>query len=94
MKKWTNYQKGARKEQRLVNKAKNSGKIAFRSAGSHSPIDVCIIDLKAHRIEFFQCKPSSISANEILKLENELSGLGGTFYVSFKVLTDTSEYEP
>ena len=39
-----NYIKGANKERKFVNDARASGKIAFRSAGSHSPIDVCIID--------------------------------------------------
>ena len=43
----TMYQKGADRERKIVNRAREKGHIAFRSAGSHSPIDVCIIDKKA-----------------------------------------------
>ena len=51
-----NYIKGKVYEQKLVREAKLRGFIAFRSAGSHSPIDVVIIDHKKAIIRFIQCK--------------------------------------
>lgn len=89
----TNYRKGSDKERRIVNKARKEGKIAFRSAGSHSPIDVCIIDLKGHQIEFIQSKPkgslilkdgsdSSLAA----RIKEEMKELNGGFMVYFDVL--------
>jgi len=51
-----NYQKGTRYERKLVNESREEGKIAFRSAGSHSPIDVVIIDTKNMKIWLYQCK--------------------------------------
>ena len=51
-----NYRKGYRKERQIVNEARERGCIAFRSAGSHSPIDVCIINKKYKTIQFLQCK--------------------------------------
>ena len=51
-----NYLKGVRFERKLVNEARNKGLIAFRSAGSHSPIDVVIIDTIKGYIELIQCK--------------------------------------
>ena len=82
----SNYIKGVRKERKFVNEAKEQGKIAFRSAGSHSPIDACIIDLEARRIEFIQCKPDSMSNNKKRELEEELNKLNNLFKVSFKVV--------
>lgn len=69
-----------------MNRARAEGKIAFRSAGSHSPIDVCIIDLEARRIEFIQSKPKSMSDKAKLRLEQELKDLNSVFICSFKVL--------
>ena len=47
-----NYLKGVRKERKIVNIARNEGKLAFRSAGSHSPIDVFILDKKVFKPYF------------------------------------------
>ena len=80
-----NYLKGIRKERKFVNEARKLGFIAFRSAGSHSPIDVCIIDLENRKIEFIQCKPDNYSENSKLKLEEALMKLNHFFEVSFKV---------
>lgn len=80
-----NYIKGVKKERKIVNDARSKGFIAFRSAGSHSPIDVCIIDLEGHKIEFIQCKPDNYSQNSKFKLEEALMKLNHFFEVSFKV---------
>ena len=81
-----NYQKGVRKERKLVNEAREQNKISFRSAGSHSPIDVTIIDKQAKKIEFIQCKPDTMSQKLKEHIEAEQVDLNGNFLVSFKVL--------
>lgn len=81
-----NYIKGVKKERFFVNKARSEGKIAFRSAGSHSPIDVCIIDLEARRIDFLQCKPESMSENKKKEIEESLIDLNNDFKVTFRVV--------
>ena len=80
-----NYLNGVRKERKFVNETRTKGFISFRSAGSHSPIDVCIIDLDGRKIEFIQCKPDNYSENSKLKLEEALMKLNHFFEVSFKV---------
>jgi Holliday junction resolvase len=40
----TNYQRGYEIERKIVNEQRKSGNVAFRSAGSHSPIDVAYVD--------------------------------------------------
>jgi Holliday junction resolvase len=60
-----NYRRGADKERKIVrermprkkfDEVKEDGVIAFRSAGSHSPIDVISIDFKKRVISCIQCK--------------------------------------
>lgn len=68
-----NYVKGVRKERLLVNNARMIGEIAFRSAGSHSPIDVCTIDNVSKTIRFFQCKPESMSPKQKEKIYEEVN---------------------
>jgi len=80
-----NYIKGRRKEYKVVNEAKAKGLISFRSAGSHSPIDVVIIDLGNKKIELIQCKPDDMSENKKFLLEQEMQELNNTFNVSFRV---------
>lgn len=80
------YEKGIRKERKIVNEARAKGKIAFRSAGSHSKVDVCIIDIYHKTIEFIQCKPDDMSANKKQQLLNELHELNDVFECSFNVL--------
>ena len=81
-----NYIKGIRKERKLVTEARNKGKIAFRSAGSHSKVDVCVIDLKAKTICFFQCKPDNISEKAKNKMLQEMYELNDMFSCSFDVV--------
>lgn len=54
----TNYVRGAEIERRIVNAARAKGQIAGRTAGSHSPIDIFIIDEKEETIVFVQSKRS------------------------------------
>jgi len=81
-----NYNKGVRKERKLVNVAKSAGLLAFRSAGSHSPIDVVIIDKRERVIKFIQCKPDNISERNKDILIQEQSDLNGSFLARFMVI--------
>lgn len=87
-----NYKRGADKERKLVNKARKEGKIAFRSAGSHSPIDIVIVDYSSKHIILAQCKHSmklrgAIPPELKEKLENEWKpNIDGTYSVEFKAL--------
>lgn len=81
-----NYVKGCRKERRIVNMAKSCGLISFRSAGSHSPIDVVIIDKKNRLVRFIQCKPESMSENAKNKLRDAQFDLKDNYTVSFEVV--------
>jgi Holliday junction resolvase len=80
------YVKGRRKEYRIVNTAKAEGKISFRSAGSHSPVDVVIIDILAKKIHLVQCKPDSYPESAVLKLYAENKALPGHYQVYFDVI--------
>ena len=81
-----NYDKGVRKERKIVNAAIDEGKIAFRSAGSHSKIDCCVIDIKNKTIVFSQCKPKDFSKKAKERLEKELEGLNDEYIVRFEVV--------
>lgn len=86
-----NYQKGVRKERKIVNAARARGLIAFRSAGSHSAIDVCIIDQRNCFIYFVQCKPDTMSEKEKERIKLQFSNMNQlkdlrTWRVSFEVL--------
>ena len=59
-----NYLKGRRKEYKIVNKFKEKGLIAQRTAGSHSPFDVIAINPKERRIFLVQAKPETMSENQ------------------------------
>ena len=80
-----NYIKGVRKERKLVNQAKDNGLIAFRSAGSHSPIDVVIIDKQTKKITLIQAKPKSMSENKKKELFECFRDLNGIYETEFKV---------
>lgn len=85
----SNYLRGVRKERAFVNEAREQGKIAFRSAGSHSPIDVCIIDPINKKIEFIQCKPGNFSERDKEKIFEKcpnLKFIDGLFEVSFGIM--------
>ena len=77
------YEKGVRFERKLVNEAKAQGKIAFRSAGSHSQIDVCIIDTNKKEIEFIQAKTGKAKLTK--KEEKELMDFSDKYIVKFSL---------
>ena len=79
------YLKGKRLENKIVKKLKERGQIAFRSAGSHSPIDVIGIDTKFKIINLIQCKSGKFTEKEKFKLIEENRNLNGTFEVKFFV---------
>ena len=91
-----NYLKGCRLERKLVNKARDEEKLAYRSAGSHSPIDVTIINIKGRTIELLQCKKSKkkMSQNAKDKLIESQALLPGTYQVTFAVKTDSKDSKP
>jgi len=80
-----NYRKGVRKEYKIVNREKARGRLSFRSAGSHSPVDVVSVDFVHRLIKFIQSKPDSMSDNAKRKLEMENRHLNGCFECIFVV---------
>lgn len=82
----SNYVKGVRKERKIVNANKKLGKIAFRSAGSHSPVDVVVIDVKKREIRFIQCKAGAYSKREIERVKREFFGFEGQYFVYFDAI--------
>lgn len=80
-----NYIKGRKKEYKLVNVEKSQGNIAFRSAGSHSPIDVISIDIENKKIKFIQSKPDNWTESQIKKLLGQNDFFNGTYDVEFIV---------
>lgn len=68
-----------------MRKAKDEGKVAFRSAGSHSPVDVCIIDWKEKKIRLVQSKGDSMTEKTKQKLEKKFDYLNGSFEVEYIV---------
>lgn len=81
-----NYEKGRRKEYKVVHQEKDKGCIAFRSAGSHSPVDVVSIDFKKKKIRLIQCKPDTMNAHQQQKLRDANRELNGIFEVAFSVI--------
>ena len=79
------YMKGYRKERAVVNRARERGKLAFRSAGSHTIVDVVIIDERYHTIDLIQCKPDSLSFNTKKVILKQGEGLNGQYTVRFYV---------
>lgn len=79
------YKKGTRYEREIVNAARAEGKIAFRTAGSHSIVDVCIIDMENLEIEFIQAKTGKAKMKKEDKaLFEELDSWKHDFTVNFK----------
>jgi len=80
----TNYRRGAEKERRIVNKFRSLGQIALRSAGSHSPIDVVVIDKEKREIRLIQAKLTnlhSLGKGEREKLLKEMDSFNGIYVV-------------
>lgn len=85
-----NYNNGRAKETRIVNKARAKGYIAFRSAGSHSPIDVVIISPTEQRIWLIQSKLGKLSRPEKERILEELKGLEGMYSVTAHIIEKNS----
>ena len=82
-----NYKKGRAKEYRIVNQLKKEGcEIAFRSAGSHSEIDVIGFNKEEGTIRCIQAKPKKFSKNKAKELLKKNGWLNKKFKVSFEVI--------
>lgn len=79
------YRRGANFEREIVKQAKEKGLIAFRSAGSHSPIDVCVINPDTKELFLIQCKCGKFSEYDLTKLHKKLEFLQGTYKVFVQV---------
>ena len=79
------YRKGIRKEYKIIQEEKELGRIAFRSAGSHSPFDVISIDKQKRLIKLIQCKTDYFHESAVKKLEEQYAWLNQTFDVEFWV---------
>jgi len=78
----TNYQRGADKERRIVNKFRNKGCLALRSAGSHSPVDVVVVDVDLKEIKLIQAKLGGyLSKSAKKKLLDDLAKFDGEYNV-------------
>lgn len=75
-----NYKNGANKERKLVNREREKGRLSFRSAGSHSPIDVFSLD-KQGVIKLIQSKPKTMSENAKQKILDNLKQYEGFYEV-------------
>jgi len=80
-----NYRKGAEKERKIVNFHRSKGRLAFRSAGSHSPIDVFVLDLELKQIKLIQSKPKSMSENKKQEILNSILKFEGDYKVIVSV---------
>ena len=80
------YRKGSDYERKVVNENREMGCIAFRSAGSHSPIDVIVINPVNRTIQLIQCKVGKSYTQKFKEsLKEQYSFLNGTFEVTFEV---------
>ena len=81
-----NYEKGRRKEYSVVHRLRDRGYIAFRSAGSHAPVDVVGIHQKNKRILLVQCKLDNMSERAKQNLEELNEDMNVTFEFRFVVI--------
>ncbi len=75
------YRRGCQFERDIVNKARLEGDIAFRSAGSKSIIDVCIINPDLKKIFFIQAKTGKSKMSK--KKKAYLESMSGYYSVTF-----------
>lgn len=86
------YKKGRRKEYKICEELRKEGfDIVFRSAGSHSPIDVIGINTEEKRIKLIQSKRTLKESMDFVeeklkaKIESENSKINGRYMVEFEV---------
>ena len=77
-----NYISGVRRERQIVNEARKKGLIAFRSAGSHSPIDCVVIDISTRKIQLIQVKNKKVYGKEKKKID-DLTNYSDEYFVEF-----------
>tara|TARA_Y100001949_G_C15964954_1_gene321093 strand:- start:382 stop:642 length:261 start_codon:yes stop_codon:yes gene_type:complete len=81
-----NYEKGRRKEYKIVNILKNLNyNIVQRTAGSHSPVDIIAIKEETKEILLIQAKPNNFRKTQEAIIMKKHSGLNGDFKVKFEV---------
>ncbi len=81
------YRKGYEYERKIVNRARENGHISYRSAGSHSPIDVTIIDFKNKKISLLQCKAGEQLTDKLrFELLKKHAYLYGNYKIEFDVI--------
>ena len=85
----TNYTKGRSREYALMKKLK--GDIIFRSAGSHSKVDIVCINKASKTITLIQAKPKSMSHKAKQRLQDELNWLNDEFMVKFATISTIKE---
>lgn len=81
----TNYQRGANKERRIVNKFRKEGQIALRSAGSHSEIDIVAIDFNSRIIRLIQSKLGYLPPGERKRILESGQKFNGDYKVLFEL---------
>lgn len=79
------YKRSVKRERQLVNEARAEGLIACRSAGSHSPFDVWIVDHKRKEIRLIQVKTTKGARFTIVKDKK--------VYDSYTVIESTYSWE-
>lgn len=80
------YLRSTRREREIVNKARAEGKIAGRTAGSHSPFDLYIWDPKDLVLRLIQVK-TRIHGRFLVQKDEKV-------YPAVSVITATYSYEP
>jgi len=84
----TNYKNGANRERRVIKYLQKEGfDLVFRSAGSHSPIDVFALDSRTKQIWLIQCKPKSLSSSGKSKIEDNIRQFEGCYSVKTKCIS-------
>ena len=84
----TNYTNGANRERRVIKYLQKEGfDLVFRSAGSHSPIDVFALDTKTKQIWLIQSKPTTLSSNAKSKIEDYIRQFEGCYSVKTKCIS-------
>lgn len=87
-----NYNKGRKQEYKIVWDLRSRGWLAFRSAGSHSPVDVVAINPEKKEILLIQSKMGAGERRKEL-LANSNIELNGSFKVKFIIVSDFSDLD-
>lgn len=67
------YKSGANFERKVMKYYQDQGMLAFRSAGSHSPIDVVVINNKTKSVMLIQCKKKRMKLGNIFAEKKKLT---------------------